>query len=123
MSTTSQTKSVSPAKAGRPGKPLIANEVVHALIQHFDEHDLSNKSVSTAKAGRPAQEPDPSLPVYLSVNRRKKALRTKKRPLGSKTMKSVYPHALSSALNGDTTKNRSKVSAIRYGPRFGSEPP
>ena len=23
------------------GKPLIPNEVVHALIQHFDEHDLS----------------------------------------------------------------------------------
>jgi type I restriction enzyme M protein len=27
------------------GKPLIPNEVVHALVQHFDEHDLSNKSV------------------------------------------------------------------------------
>lgn len=27
------------------GKPLIANEVVHALVQHFDEHDLSNQSV------------------------------------------------------------------------------
>jgi HsdM-like protein len=27
------------------GKPLIPNEVVHTLIQHFDEHDLSNKSV------------------------------------------------------------------------------
>lgn len=29
------------------GKPLIANEVVHALIQHFDEHDLSNRSVQS----------------------------------------------------------------------------
>ncbi|QDW67204.1 type I restriction-modification system subunit M [Luteimonas granuli] len=27
------------------GKPLIPNEVVHALIQHFDAHDLSNASV------------------------------------------------------------------------------
>ena len=27
------------------GKPLIPNEVVHALIQHFDEHNLSNESV------------------------------------------------------------------------------
>ena len=27
------------------GKPLIPNEVVHALVQHFDEHDLSNQSV------------------------------------------------------------------------------
>lgn len=27
------------------GKPLIPNEVVHALIQHFDTHDLSNASV------------------------------------------------------------------------------
>ncbi len=25
------------------GKPLIPNEVVHALIQHFDSHDLSNQ--------------------------------------------------------------------------------
>ncbi|MCZ8546309.1 type I restriction-modification system subunit M [Mesorhizobium qingshengii] len=28
------------------GKPLIANEVVHALIQHFNTHDLSNASVA-----------------------------------------------------------------------------
>jgi type I restriction enzyme M protein len=34
------------------GKPLIANEVVHALIQHFDEHDLSNKSVPSDILGR-----------------------------------------------------------------------
>lgn len=34
------------------GKPLIANEVVHALIQHFDEHDLSNKSVPPDILGR-----------------------------------------------------------------------
>jgi hypothetical protein len=34
------------------GKPLIANEVVHALIQHFDEHDLSNKSVPPDVLGR-----------------------------------------------------------------------
>jgi type I restriction enzyme M protein len=34
------------------GKPLIPNEVVHALIQHFDEHDLSNKSVPTDVLGR-----------------------------------------------------------------------
>ena len=27
------------------GKPLIPNEVVHSLIQHFDSHDLSNFSV------------------------------------------------------------------------------
>src|SRR5439155_211829 len=27
------------------GKPLIPNEVVHSLVQHFDEHDLSNRSV------------------------------------------------------------------------------
>src|SRR5262245_18718479 len=35
------------------GKPLIANEVVHALIQHFDEHDLSNKSDPSDILGRP----------------------------------------------------------------------
>jgi type I restriction enzyme M protein len=34
------------------GKPLIPNEVVHALIQHFDEHDLSNKSVPSDILGR-----------------------------------------------------------------------
>jgi type I restriction enzyme M protein len=34
------------------GKPLIPNEVVHALIQHFDEHDLSNKSVPPDILGR-----------------------------------------------------------------------
>jgi type I restriction enzyme M protein len=34
------------------GKPLIPNEVVHALIQHFDEHDLSNKSVQSDVLGR-----------------------------------------------------------------------
>ncbi len=34
------------------GKPLIANEVVHALVQHFDEHDLSNSSVPPDVLGR-----------------------------------------------------------------------
>ncbi|MGE0133150.1 MAG: N-6 DNA methylase [Blastocatellales bacterium] len=34
------------------GKKLIPNEVVHALIQHFDEHDLSNKSVPADILGR-----------------------------------------------------------------------
>ena len=34
------------------GKPLIPNEVVHALIQHFDEHDLSNNSVPADILGR-----------------------------------------------------------------------
>ncbi len=34
------------------GKPLIPNEVVHALIQHFDEHDLSNTSVPPDILGR-----------------------------------------------------------------------
>jgi type I restriction enzyme M protein len=34
------------------GKPVIPNEVVHALIQHFDEHDLSNKSVPPDVLGR-----------------------------------------------------------------------
>src|SRR5450759_202866 len=34
------------------GKPLIPNEVVHALIQHFDQHDLSNKSVQPDVLGR-----------------------------------------------------------------------
>lgn len=34
------------------GKPLIPNEVVHALITHFDEHDLSNQSVSPDILGR-----------------------------------------------------------------------
>lgn len=34
------------------GKPLIANEVVHALIQHFDQHDLSNRSVPADVLGR-----------------------------------------------------------------------
>ena len=28
------------------------NEVVHALVQHFDEHDLSNRSVPTDVLGR-----------------------------------------------------------------------
>ncbi len=34
------------------GKSLIPNEVVHALIQHFDQHDLSNKSVPADILGR-----------------------------------------------------------------------
>ena len=34
------------------GKKLIPNEVVHALIQHFNEHDLSNKSVPLDMLGR-----------------------------------------------------------------------
>lgn len=34
------------------GKKLIPNEVVHALIQHFDEHDLSNQSVPGDILGR-----------------------------------------------------------------------
>lgn len=34
------------------GKPLIPNEVVHALIQHFDSHDLSNASVTPDILGR-----------------------------------------------------------------------
>ena len=34
------------------GKPLVANEVVHALVQHFDEHDLSNRSVPADVLGR-----------------------------------------------------------------------
>src|SRR5208283_3220637 len=34
------------------GKPLIANEVVHALIQHFNAYDLSNASVPPDILGR-----------------------------------------------------------------------
>ena len=34
------------------GKPLLANEVVHALVQHFDEYDLSNRSVPPDVLGR-----------------------------------------------------------------------
>jgi type I restriction enzyme M protein len=34
------------------GRPLIPNEVVHALIQHFDEYDLSNNSVPSDVLGR-----------------------------------------------------------------------
>ncbi len=34
------------------GKPLIPNEVVLALISHFNEHDLSNKSVPADILGR-----------------------------------------------------------------------
>lgn len=34
------------------GRPLIPNEVVHALIQHFDEFDLSNTSVPPDILGR-----------------------------------------------------------------------
>lgn len=34
------------------GKPLIANEVVHALVQHFDEHNLSNNEVAPDILGR-----------------------------------------------------------------------
>ncbi|WP_395017915.1 N-6 DNA methylase [Dongia sp.] len=34
------------------GKPLIPNEVVHALIQHFNAHDLSNSSVPPDVLGR-----------------------------------------------------------------------
>ena len=33
-------------------KPLISNEVIHALVQHFDEHDLSNRSVPPDVLGR-----------------------------------------------------------------------
>lgn len=34
------------------GKPLIPNAVVHTLVQHFDEHDLSNKNVQPDVLGR-----------------------------------------------------------------------
>ncbi len=34
------------------GRPLIPNEVVHALIQHFDQHDLSNRHVPSDVLGR-----------------------------------------------------------------------
>jgi type I restriction enzyme M protein len=34
------------------GRPLIANEVVHALVQHFDEHSLSNSNVTPDVLGR-----------------------------------------------------------------------
>src|SRR3954470_14347594 len=34
------------------GKPLIPNEVVHALVQHFDEHDLANSNVPADVLGR-----------------------------------------------------------------------
>ena len=34
------------------GRRLIANEVVHALVQHFDEYDLSNASVPADILGR-----------------------------------------------------------------------
>lgn len=34
------------------GKPLIPNEVVHALVQHFDEHGLSNATVPPDVLGR-----------------------------------------------------------------------
>ena len=34
------------------GKPLIANEVVHALVQHFDEYDLSNRAAPADVLGR-----------------------------------------------------------------------
>jgi type I restriction enzyme M protein len=34
------------------GKPLIPNEVVFALVQHFDAHDLSNSSVPSDILGR-----------------------------------------------------------------------
>ena len=34
------------------GKTLIPNEVVHALVQHFDEHDLSNQYVPADLLGR-----------------------------------------------------------------------
>ena len=34
------------------GKPLISNEVIHALVQHFDEHDLSNRNVPPDVLGR-----------------------------------------------------------------------
>ena len=34
------------------GKPLIPNEVVHALIQHFDAYDLSNANVAPDVLGR-----------------------------------------------------------------------
>ena len=34
------------------GRPLIANAVVHALIQHFEEYDLSNHSVQPDVLGR-----------------------------------------------------------------------
>ncbi len=40
-----------PAPTGA-GRKLIPNEVVHALIQHFDEIDLSNKSVPADILGR-----------------------------------------------------------------------
>ena len=35
------------------GRPFIADEMVHALIQHFDEHNLSNHSDLPEVLGRP----------------------------------------------------------------------
>lgn len=34
------------------GKPLIPNEVVHALVQHYNDVDLSNRSVTSDVLGR-----------------------------------------------------------------------
>jgi type I restriction enzyme M protein len=34
------------------GKAFIPNEVIHVLVQHFDEHDLSNKGVPSDVLGR-----------------------------------------------------------------------
>ena len=34
------------------GRPLIPNEVVHALLNHFNDHDLSNNSVPSDVLGR-----------------------------------------------------------------------
>jgi hypothetical protein len=50
------------------GKPLIPNEVVHALIQHFDEHDLSNKSVPSDVLAERGREP-----VSARIGRRDRA--------------------------------------------------
>src|SRR5436309_4310882 len=51
------------------GKPLIPNEVVHALIQHFDEHNLSNKSVPPDILGRAYEYPPASSSCVNSVSR------------------------------------------------------
>ena len=45
------------------GKPLIPNAVVHALIQHFDEHDLSNRDVPADVLAAPTSTSSRSSPT------------------------------------------------------------
>ena len=95
------------------GRPLIANEVVHALIQHFDEHDLSNKNV-----------PPTSSAVHTSTSSSSSlTMQARRRASSSRRQKSSTPsygcsnHARRHRLRPDLRQRRHARSLGRLPPR------